>query len=765
MRITRIKKVKDHRIFRDFTWPASLQCFVQFNVIYGWNGSGKTTLASLLRHLENRTAVLEGEVSFEIDENFYIQGSALTAASPVPQVRVFNRDFIASAIDKRLDGIYYFGEDSVEKQKQVELLRTERTEADGAVLRAQTVKSVAESALDSYCIQRAQTIKEVLISSRSTKYNNYDKRLFRRAIEGLDEESALALPTSEEKESLRKQKDAQPKKSVAEVAIDIPDFVNLLTRTDELLRRSVVSHVLEELSADSVVSSWVQRGLTLHSGDRTTNVCRFCGQPLLSSRVEGLEAHFNDAFKTFQAEVCELAQQVSAQGVALSEARFPDPSGLYDFLAKEMESVVSDAGQLLHDAVAFLESVHAILRRKGESPFEHRSMVEVLEGTSVPDRSALEQAINAVNGVIKRHNTTTDDFQNQIDRACEALEKCFVAEAFAEYRRLDEIVTSTSRDLESFAERPKKLNDQIATIERDVVDNLRPAEELNHELHVYLGHDDLCFEVIDSGYAMSRGGRPANDLSEGERTAIAFLYFLKSLKDRSFDLANGVVIVDDPVSSLDANSLFSAFAYMKDRCIGAGQLIVLTHNFTFFRQVRNWFRELPGQRKKNLELRPARFYLLTASVRAGQRSASIGPIDAMLETYESEYHYLFKCVFEGGHREDTDVMLERCYGMPNVGRRLLEAFLAFRAPGVAGKLSKKVEALDFDYAKKTRILRFLQTYSHLDSVSDPEHDPSVLAETKPVLCALLELVEALDPDHYHGMLEAIGITPDDVEEQ
>ncbi len=42
--------------------------------------------------------------------------------------------------------------------------------------------------------------------------------------------------------------------------------------------------------------------------------------------------------------------------------------------------------------------------------------------------------------------------------------------------------------------------------------------------------------------------------SEGERTAIAFLYFLKSLQDKSFDLANGIVVIDDPVSSLDANA-------------------------------------------------------------------------------------------------------------------------------------------------------------------------------------------------------------------
>lgn len=51
-----------------------------------------------------------------------------------------------------------------------------------------------------------------------------------------------------------------------------------------------------------------------------------------------------------------------------------------------------------------------------------------------------------------------------------------------------------------------------------------------------------------------RGDQPA---LHWERTSIAFLYFLKSLKATGFDLEIGIVVIDDPVSGLDANS-FSA---------------------------------------------------------------------------------------------------------------------------------------------------------------------------------------------------------------
>ncbi|WP_419652950.1 AAA family ATPase, partial [Thiolapillus sp.] len=68
---------------------------------------------------------------------------------------------------------------------------------------------------------------------------------------------------------------------------------------------------------------------------------------------------------------------------------------------------------------------------------------------------------------------------------------------------------------------------------------------------------------------------------------MAFLYFLKTLEDKDFDVSKGVVLIDDPVSSLDANALFSAFGYMKVHTKDCHQLFILTHNFSFFRQVKN----------------------------------------------------------------------------------------------------------------------------------------------------------------------------------
>jgi wobble nucleotide-excising tRNase len=259
---------------------------------------------------------------------------------------------------------------------------------------------------------------------------------------------------------------------------------------------------------------------------------------------------------------------------------------------------------------------------------------------------------------------------------------------------------------------------------------------------------------------MTRNGLPASGLSEGEKTAIAFLYFLKSLQDKSFDLANGVVVIDDPVSSLDANALFSAFGYMKERTKDAGQLFVLTHNFCFFRQVKNWYRHLPHQGKKDPALRPARLYLLHVATRAGQREAALAPLDPLLEEYESEYHYIFKRVYDESQRCAIGGGLEACYGMPNIARRLVEAFLSFRFPTCTGHLAKQLDAVPFDAARKARILRFLHTHSHHGHVAEPEHDLSMLSETGAVLGDVLALIEATDRDHFNQMKELIASVTD-----
>ncbi|AIV68207.1 AAA domain protein [Burkholderia pseudomallei MSHR62] len=236
--------------------------------------------------------------------------------------------------------------------------------------------------------------------------------------------------------------------------------------------------------------------------------------------------------------------------------------------------------------------------------------------------------------------------------------------------------------------------------------------------------------------------------------AIAFMYFLKTLEDSDFKLKDGIVVVDDPVSSLDANSLFSAFGYMKERTKDAKQLFVLTHNFGFFRQVKNWF-NFAGKLKNGV-YKPetstiCHFYMLSVKTEGGRRNAYLRTLDPLLHEYESEYHYLFKLVKDGAAMAQPNSLAD-VYGLPNVARRLLESFLSFRVPGHAGNLKRQLEELEGEPEMISRIIRFLHTHSHMEQISAPEHDLSVLSEAPAVLADLLVLIKRNDEKHYEAMM-------------
>jgi wobble nucleotide-excising tRNase len=329
-----------------------------------------------------------------------------------------------------------------------------------------------------------------------------------------------------------------------------------------------------------------------------------------------------------------------------------------------------------------------------------------------------------------------------------------VAEAVPEFRNLRQTAARMREKIEVAKKAASEQETQIDQLEREIVQHREPADQLNRELAAYLGHAELKLAVMETGYQVMRGDSIADGLSEGECSAIALLYFLKSLDDHRFDLSNGVVVLDDPVSSLDSNALFCAFGYIKERTKAAGELFVLTHNFTFFRQVRYWFQKLRGQGKGNIGDRPARFYMLDCSMQGGQRCSMIRWLDPLLERYQSEYHYLFSVVYGAAMGPPTQ-NLESWYFMPNVARRLLEAFLTFRIPDTKN-MWEQLQRVKYDEAKKVRIFRFLNAYSHREQIDEQDHDLSVLSESQSVLKDLLNLMQVEDPSHFSAMVRLVG---------
>jgi wobble nucleotide-excising tRNase len=739
MGITRISRARDFGVLRDFTWPSDLPTFGRFNLIYGWNGSGKTTISKLFRALETRVAPANDEVTLSIN-GADVRGHEFGQVT-LP-VRVFNKDFVSESVFPTTGDvapIFVLGKENVEKQKQVDLLKTTLADEQSKLDTNRQKKSGAATTLDRFCIDKARVIKDTLRSSGSNPYNNYNKSDFAQRAEEMisvgDKDPRILNDTTRDR--LLAQIRASPKSKLQPLTYRLPDLEALEKNVADLLSGTVVSAAIESLKNDAKLSLWVHTGLGLHK-ERRSETCLFCQQTLPKDRLKALEAHFSTEYEDLLRKLGDQIATIQAAIKTATDLSIPKSAELYEHLSSESESAATALRGECESAKRALETLVKALEAKKSRAFERVSL-EV----SLPVLNA--EVVANLNAVIQKHNQVCDEFHSGAQSARKQLEADSVATAMDEFVMLRDAVQTAEGGVKETEDETRRLNTEIAKLERDIVDHLRSAEELNDDLRKYLGHGELRLEVKQTGYTIMRHDSPADSLSEGETTGIALLYFLKSLKDRRFELRRGVVVLDDPVSSLDANSLYLAFGLIRQRTQNAAQLFILTHNFTFFREVRNWFHSLKGQDKKN-----RRFYMLECAYDGDQRCSSLRPLDPLLEQYESEYHYLFARIYRAAG-PSSSATLEESYLLPNMARRLLEAFLAFRQPQFSRELWQKLRDVDFDEAKKLRMYRFLNIHSHGNTIGEPEHDPSLLGEARSVLQDLLELIKAQDAEHFAAM--------------
>lgn len=103
--------------------------------------------------------------------------------------------------------------------------------------------------------------------------------------------------------------------------------------------------------------------------------------------------------------------------------------------------------------------------------------------------------------------------------------------------------------------------------------------------------------------------------------------------------------------------------------------------------------------------------------------------------------------------------LQEMYSIPNVARKFLESFLAFRVPlgSKEPNIYQRLNRIEFDSIKKTRILRFVETHSHPRYESGvQDFDMTILSETPDIVTDLLELVKKEDEKHFNLLVQSIS---------
>ncbi|MCY3566990.1 MAG: AAA family ATPase, partial [Chloroflexi bacterium] len=607
--ITQVSLLRDCRVFRDFRWAddPDLDHFGRFNLVYGWNGSGKSTISQLLRSLELRQEPQFGDVQLRVGSR-EIKGNEFPATPPeTVSLKVFNQDFVKDNVFRSDGGeiapILVVGERSVAAQQQTEDLRQTQSHVQQSLENAQGEKESLQKRLERHCADNAKTLKDRIGEKAGSAYRNYNLPKYQKRADLMiaqDDHTAYHLSESDRHLlTAHQSEDVRPTLTLADHGL--PNLTARHSAVAGLMSQTVASRAIQALIDDAKLTDWIRTGLALHE-DRQAVDCLYCEQPLPASRLAALNGHFDDAHEQLMQDLdAEIRRCNTAKdSLATLESDLPVREQLYADLAQPYEGAKTTLVKCIGDAQDFLDQLLEDLEQKKTRPFVSLNLTH-----SPP--SLEDDHLSRVKLTIEQHNAKCSDFDAGVKEARIQLEADFVAGHLQDYKALKDAVRRAKDAEREASERAKRIRTKIEELERVVLDHRPPADALNDDLREYLGPGQLQVDVREQGYILVRDGVPANDPSEGEMTAIALLYFLRSLDSSDFAVERGVVVLDDPVSSLDANALYAAAGYIRRRTEHAGQLIILTHNFTLFREMRNWFRHLKGQRSTDPAKRPARF--------------------------------------------------------------------------------------------------------------------------------------------------------------
>jgi wobble nucleotide-excising tRNase len=273
----------------------------------------------------------------------------------------------------------------------------------------------------------------------------------------------------------------------------------------------------------------------------------------------------------------------------------------------------------------------------------------------------------------------------------------------------------------------------------------------------------------NQGYIIKRDGHPAKNLSEGEKTAIAFSYFIVKVGEKEFKMKDGIIFIDDPISSFDSNFTYHAFSLMKNHFGEVGQLFISTHNFQFFNLVKDWFarknrntedenknRKLEGKEPKTS---PCEFYMIKSVLIDEKRNAKIVELEHTLKNNKSEYAFLFGLLNDFNNKTEEPTF-EEIYNIANIGRRFFDIFADFKIPTNTKEQKEKIDLLVKEINDKTKdendkisaitcdkVFWLINGFSHnSDPLCAIEHKDK--NESKEAIKILMKIIKESDPNHY-----------------
>lgn len=743
--IRKITKVRDVGVYKAFDWPEELPEFTDFNLIYGWNYSGKTTLSRLFGVLEKpaTNSKLGGGFEMEFDDGVLIKSAEIEAPF---NCRVFNRSFIERnfQVEHNAPAVYIVGDEANQLRDRITRLREHKDRVARVSARLTQEKSEWERRVnDGLKRDGARAIAD-LVSERG--FN-------RTGLNGLVAEVRSApndfILSDDDFDALKATANSSDSfDPLNQLVIPNIDIEGKMARVEALLGQTASNNAIERLKSNPSMETWVRTGLALHENE---SQCGYCGNDIQPERIDLLAGHFSKEYEALVQAIKDEAQGLSSMNLAVA---LPGRGELMHSLRDRYAKAISPIDDYVEAVKIVLEELVGRLNEKIIN-IEVKSSISDLVGkdSSVICSFSYTNIESEIREIFSLHNEQVADLEATKNTAKLRLKKHSAASFFVDNSIADEEVELNSIMVKQ--DKSTKLDSSIAERitekEEEIKAHSVAVTRMNELISTILsGSNVSAVPLSNSEFEFRRGSEKAENLSEGERTAIAFCYFLLTLEDAGNLLANTIVFVDDPISSLDSNHIYSIYALIMERLKGqCQQLFVSTHNSEFFNLLKD--EALKGNR--NFKAGHEGYYTQRSCDAVGEPFSQLVKLPDSLRKFKSEYQFVFSMLHE--FSISPTPTLHEAYTAPTLVRKFLESYLGFRNPA-GGSWTSKLYLLMDDEVERREVTKFSDDASHLQGLNRAVQHADYVSSAKEIVGKVLTALKSKDNEHYTNLVELFG---------
>ena len=620
--IEKIKLLRNVGSFDDVS-PDTESDLKKLSLIYAENGRGKTTLANILRSFgDNNPSLIEerhrlgvnDKPHIVIDKFVYQNGGW---QSHNPNVFVFDDYFVAQNVCSGVDV------SPGHRQNLHELI----IGAEGVKLNSKLQVEIKKNE------EHNRVIREKEEAITPTMRRNYSVVDFCNLQQNDNIENAILdaqrnIEVAQSSEAIKNQNSFQ---TIELPVFDLEEIEKLLQKDLPALQQAAATKVKNHLSKlGDDAEAWVGEGVKkskLLSGD-DSDTCPFCAQALENSPIiVHYEGYFSDAYTGLKDSIITQGRQVSSEHGADIQLAFERSiqsvklSVIFWQKFADISAIEIDTAEVVGAWNNARESVLAVLRSKLDSPLEkmtltteirnavvayekHRINISNIfvelqaynsEITLVKERAAVANLPN-LNSALDNLKVLQTRYRPEVNKLCQAYLDERAGKKITEKNRNAAREKLNSYREEIFATYQESINKYLGKflagfrLQNVTPQNNRSGTSCDYDILI----NDIPVPINDA----NNGPSFRNTLSAGDRSTLALAFFFSSL-DRDTDSSEKIIIIDDPITSLDEHRSLHTIEQIIGLSGRVNQIIVLSHSKPFLCQIWDNVRSSISDKDKN----------------------------------------------------------------------------------------------------------------------------------------------------------------------